>query len=60
MEALQGRDLDQAAANIREQVLSNGAGDNLSLMLVLTGDDTGEARRGSNRRIKRKVWSWYE
>ena len=60
MEALQGRDLDQAAANIREQVLNNGAGDNLSLMLVLTGDDTGEARRGSNRRIKRKVWSWYE
>lgn len=37
-EVLQNKDLNRAAENIRRKVLENGAGDNLSLIIVLAED----------------------
>lgn len=48
-EALQSKDLDRTAENIRGKVLENGAGDNLSLMMVLAEDT-------NNQSLKKKGW----
>lgn len=49
-EALQSKNLDWAAENIRKKVLENGAGDNLTLMMVLAEDV-------NNQSSKKKGWS---
>lgn len=59
-EAIRNKDLDGAAEKIRKQVLENGAGDNLSLMMILAEKADDERKSRNSQRIKRKVWSWYE
>lgn len=63
LEALRTGELDQTAEKIRTEVLKNGAGDNLSLILILAealNDGRNGGKNKNRKNVKRKVWSWYE